>query len=65
MSFFGISLFDDVDLPEFPFPDLGRHADGDGVAERGAASRWATASGSSAPAWQRSPAELGEGALLR
>ena len=22
MSFFGISLLDDVDLPEFPFPDL-------------------------------------------
>jgi hypothetical protein len=23
MTFFGIKLLDDIDLPEFPFPDLG------------------------------------------
>ncbi|HEX5794217.1 MAG TPA: hypothetical protein VFY19_00140 [Geminicoccaceae bacterium] len=64
MTFFGITFFDDVDLPEFPFPDLGRHADGDRAPERGAASTPAAASGSRVPAWQRPPAPSGEGALL-
>ena len=27
MTFFGIKLLDDIDLPEFPFPDLGPLAD--------------------------------------
>ena len=64
MTFFGITFFDDVDLPEFPFPDLGRHADGDRAPDRGAASTPAAASGSRVPAWQRPPAPSGEGALL-
>jgi hypothetical protein len=29
MTFFGIKLLDDIDLPEFPFPDLGALSDGD------------------------------------
>jgi hypothetical protein len=29
MSFFGITFLDDIDLPEFPFPDLGLPEDGD------------------------------------
>jgi hypothetical protein len=29
MTFFGIKLFDDIDLPEFPFPDLGPLDDAD------------------------------------
>jgi hypothetical protein len=27
MTIFGIKLLDDIDLPEFPFPDLGPLAD--------------------------------------
>jgi hypothetical protein len=27
VTFFGIKLLDDIDLPEFPFPDLGRLKD--------------------------------------
>ncbi|HSA80707.1 MAG TPA: hypothetical protein VLE23_07770 [Geminicoccaceae bacterium] len=27
MTFFGIKLVDDIDLPEFPFPDLGAPED--------------------------------------
>jgi hypothetical protein len=64
MTFFGIKLFDDVDLPEFPFPDLGRPKRGDGAPERPLASPPATASGSWAPAWQRSQAASGESALV-
>ena len=29
MTLFGIKLLDDIDLPEFPFPDLGPLADGE------------------------------------
>jgi hypothetical protein len=64
MTLFGIKLFDDVDLPEFPFPDLGRPKRGDGAPERPTASPPATAGGSWAPAWQRSPAAAGESALV-
>ena len=64
MSIFGIMLFDDVDLPEFPFPDLGRHKHGDGAAEELTASPPATASGLSAPARQRLPGPLGDSALV-
>ena len=65
MTFFGIKLFDDVDLPEFPFPDLGRPKR-TAMARRSGptASPPATASGSWAPAWQRSPAAAGESALV-
>jgi hypothetical protein len=35
MTFFGIKLLDDIDLPEFPFPDLGPLAERPRCAEPG------------------------------
>ena len=64
MTFFGITFFDDVDLPEFPFPDLGRHADGDRAPERGAASTPAAASGSRGGGRGRPPRPPGAGGGL-
>jgi hypothetical protein len=32
MTFFGIRFLDQIDLPEFPFPDLGRHPAGEEIA---------------------------------
>lgn len=29
MTFFGIRFLDEIDLPEFPFPDLGQQPEGD------------------------------------
>jgi hypothetical protein len=63
MSFFGIMLFDDVDLPEFPFPDLGRHKHGDGAPEEPTASP-RRPQAESARARQRLPGPLAESALV-
>jgi hypothetical protein len=62
MNFFGISLFDDVDLPEFPFPDLGRRPDRERAPD-GAAPSPAISTGSFERAWQDFPAPSGSGAL--
>jgi hypothetical protein len=63
MTFFGISLFDDVDLPEFPFPDLGRRPDRERAPEGAAPSPPATSTGSFERAWQGFPAPSGSGSL--